>query len=408
VAAPNSRGCQWRFIVTDLSHVTTTWLDRLAMQREVVVTRGAPRQASMTVPSDNPEVNIPWPTLTDDAFVAEGNRFLIGFRREGRLYHDNPWFCRFAGLIMEVEDTGETDQATTDIVAYDPWKYMYRRPILRQDGSLPTERGNDYVAGITPDTMIMEQLVLAEAYGTTTFIDYGQAGDGSQYTGVIETCDALEDEGDGLGMNFPPGASIGEMFDTLQALGTCDIVLEPIYDPINRPGYLVQISILQHKGEFRPEAVVGWDVWPRNATQITRGVDGTERGNRMKFYASNNLVISTPINDAASIAKYGDYWSMQTFPGFPSIATAQTLGQKQLTLLANGQITYQLSLSPERAPMPFLEYEDGDTIPVYSSKRLRFHIPGEQVRVESIPVAVGEDDVERIDSLLVSLPTEEE
>jgi hypothetical protein len=307
---------------------------------------------------------------------------------------------------MDLQDNADSDMASTQITAYDPWKYLYRRPVLIDDGGLPGARGTEYFGGVRPDQIITQQLLLAETYGTSTFIDWGQAAGGGFYNGVIENITEIDAVEDGLALSFPPTTSLGEMLDTIAALGTCDIVLDPIYDPINRPGYLAELSLLNHRGEFRPEAVLGWDQWPRNVVSLSRQIDGTERGNRMKFYASNNLVISLPIEDTDSITKYGDYWSMQSFPGFPSIANAQLIGYHQLTLLANGQETFQVGLAAERAPMYKGEYDLGDTLPIYASQRFRQTIPGTEVRVESIPITIGDDDQERIDSLVVTTELE--
>src|SRR6185369_6098730 len=72
----------WRMIVGDLEDNTLTFLDRLALDRSVTVTRAAARVISGRVPSDNPEVNIPTPDPDGEPFLSEGTRIVSCFRRE--------------------------------------------------------------------------------------------------------------------------------------------------------------------------------------------------------------------------------------------------------------------------------------------------------------------------------------
>jgi hypothetical protein len=394
----------WRFIVTDLAGATLTFLDHLALDRSVTVTRGAARVIDVRVPSADPEVNIPAPDPDGDPWVSEGTRLVYAFRREGRTGSMlPPWIIRAAGLVLGLDDSADADHATSTVTAYDPWKYLYRRPVLLADGSFPGEAGRVYPAGTSADDIIIEQFSLAEANGTPIFTDYASTG---FYAGTIESCDPLPDGGDGLAITFARGATLGEMLDTLAATGTCDPVFDPVYDPVNRPGILCDFSLYRTAGEFRPDAIFGWDQWPRNTVQLTRQIDGSARANRMRMFAGQGGPPVPEVDDASSIARFGDYWATQYLVGVPSIAGAHTIAVRQLALLRSGQLTFSLSPAAERAPLLFQEYREADTVPLYASNRFRDPILGTRVRVESIPIAIGDDQLERVASMLVSYSPE--
>jgi hypothetical protein len=226
------------------------------------------------------------------------------------------------------------------------------------------------------------------------------------YAGTIESCDPLPDGGDGLAITFARGATLGEMLDTLAATGTCDPVFDPVYDPVNRPGILCDFSLYRTAGEFRPDAIFGWDQWPRNTVQLTRQIDGSARANRMRMFAGQGGPPVPEVDDASSIARFGDYWATQYLVGVPSIAGAHTIAVRQLALLRSGQLTFSLSPAAERAPLLFQEYREADTVPLYASNRFRDPILGTRVRVESIPIAIGDDQLERVASMLVSYSPE--
>lgn len=394
-------GPQWRILSSDLADDVLTFLDGLAMDRSCTITRGAARVMGFRVPSDNPEVNIPAPDPDADPNVAEGTRLVSFFRREGRDgSFGHRWVIRGRGIALDVTDNADTDHATTVVNAYDPWKYLYRRPVLLDDGSLPGDAGKVYAAGTSWSDIIIDQFTIAEGTGGgTIFTDYGLT---AFYGGTIETTDPLPDLGDGTAVKFASGTTLGEMLDQAVASGTCDVVFDPIYDIANRPGTLCEVSIYTRAGALRENAIFGWDKFPRNVVDLSRQILGTERANRVQMYAGQGGPPVPEESDAASIAKFGEYWALQYLPGVPSIAGAHTIAQRQLALLKNGQFTYALTPAAERAPLLFAEYREADTVPLHASRRFRAVIPGHHVRVESIPIVMGDDQLERVNQMLVS------
>lgn len=394
----------WRYVVTDLDGVTTTWLDKLCMNSEVTLNHLAPSSISGQVPSDNPEINI---EHTDGyPFLDEGDRLVYAFRRDciqANSMTVEPWTVRAAGVVMNIEDNGDLDAPITTFTAWDPWQFLYARPVLNEDGSLPNENGVLYPAETTYDEIIISQLGAMAAFGPVgggvaafAFTDWGQTG--VYYTGTIEPCSPI-----GEARVINQGTSIGQLLDDLVSSGEVEVVFEPIYDPFNRPGYTSQLSIYTRVGDYRPEAVMSWDVWPRNLTGITRVRDGRERMNDIVYNAGQGGPAADPEIDTSSLARFGDYFRQQFFPADESLFDVQLMARHSLFLQADGLITYKLSLASERSPIAFVDYDRGDTVPVYASRRLREPIVGDELRVLSIPIKIGQDQLERIPDLIVSL-----
>jgi hypothetical protein len=394
------RSPAWRFVVLDLvSFETLSFLDHLASGRVVTYTLDAAAQAEMVVPSDNPEINIPWPDPNSDPFLAEGSRVLYGFRRDG--VEPEPWTPRFAGIIMQLEDAAQSDQAYSHLTAFDPWEYLKMRPVCNIDGSLPGINGISFTS-TTVDQIIGELLRNTIENQGPVGIDMGSLYGGTAfYDGTIET-------GESISINFPQGTMLGDAWTQLTNQNDCDITLTPIYDPINRPGYLVQANVYNQAGSPRDDAIFAWDMPSRSLVQISRLIDGTLRANVVKFFsglggsATDGSVIPAQV-DIYSVDKFGEYWRQQFFPAQNIADIVKLLAQAELALSKNGRTTVTISPAPERSPIPFDDYFLGDLVPVYASNRLRAPLAGYQ-RIYGIPLNIADDATESVQQLLTTEP----
>jgi len=407
-AGPGARFYQnplWRFVVTTLDGEVLTFLDHLAMDRTVTYLLGAPAQTSGRVPSDNPEINI----VADDGypFLAEGNRLMFGFRREGG---NPPWVIRFAGIVMQVEDRADADQesvAYSHYTAWDPWQYLMNRPVMNQDGDLPGPDGISWTA--TPSSEVAAQILRNTIINEgTVYIDAGASYGGTGfYTGTIESTLPID-------INFEQGTTVGQAWQELMATNTLDILLLPIYDPLNRPGTCVQFNAYAQAGSVIDEAIFAWDKPSRSLIAISHQYDGSQRANKVQFGAGPGGMdgYTTTEIDAASVAKYGAYWYTRFFPGQQDQTAVQSFAEFTLELLKNGKQTVVSSPAPERSPLVFQEFYLGDRVPVYASRNLREPIPAPQdgtqerefyQRVYGIPLTLTDDGVEEIREMLMSV-----
>ena len=394
-------GVPWRSVVCDLDSAIQTFLDRLALDRTVEFTLNGAAKASGRVPSDNPEVNILG--LDGDPFVAQSDRLLYMFRREGT---PTCWVCRFGGIMTTMEDQAGSDNATTSYTAFDPWQVLRSRPVITPGlvGTLPGPNGVTY-KNVTADVVVDDLMTNMWAYETglgsahpEAFIDFGQTG---FYTGTMETAHTVE------WMNFDQTTSIGQAFDRLTQDGLCDIVLEPLYDPFNRPGIVAQLSVYMLAGEHKNDAILAWDKPSRSLTQLSALYDGGPLMNRTEYFQTQGPTFEIG-EDAASIAKYGSYWEMGMFPGSTPLDVLR-VSAAELILRRDGKTSYTVTPAPGRSPIPFIEYGLGDQLPIYASNKMRKEIAptlssGEWLqmsRVYGINVTLDDNEMESV-SLTVS------
>jgi hypothetical protein len=395
----------WRLVVTDLWSRPITMLDRLASDRSLTQTLGAPSEFRFRVPAGDPRVNI---LHTDGRpYLDEGTRLLYAFRREdpGNTA-DDPWVIRFAGLIMQLEDATRTEDGQTTVVARDPWGYLFNRPCRAIDRNEKTGLiGADGLVyeNTTPATIIREQI------GLTTTV-FGATPSYPVITG--DPWDVYLIDGT-LDYNLPvidydiqQGQSVGQLMQELVGYGTCDVWIDPIYDPVTYPGILGTLNVTAKKGEYRPDALFSWDMPGRSLVEVSRLLDGARRANVIRYFASQGGAggINVPAGeDTNSQSTFGIYEEQKFFPDVnrPMMyATLQRLAQQEVDFRKDGQVTLSISPAPERSPVPFQEYELGDWMPVYWSNALRQR----QVltmRLVGITLEISDDALETVRELLV-------
>lgn len=395
----------WRWVVTELDSQVVTFLDHLAMDRQVVHLLNRPSTQQCRLPSDNPEVNILQSVGTGPAepFVSEGTKLLYCFRREGGT---PKWRIRASGIILQLEDEADSADASTaytHLTSYDPWQYLYNRPVVNIDGDLPGPNGLSF--GATTGDEIALQLI------RNTIINHGSVhldvpllyGGTFFWGGTRETTTAMD-------INFEQGTSVGEALEQLAETDTIDFEIEPIWDPINRPGYTSQLSIWTEMGSTQFSSIFAWDRPSHSLVGISRLKDGTQRANNVKFFAGpggqdGEAVLET---DAQSVAKYGEYWAQQFFPKQTILQPVQALAAAQLALRKNGKTTLSFSPAPERAPMLYTEYFLGDRVPVYASRNFREELGGPAAdpllqRIYGIPIRITDDGVEEVQRMITAV-----
>lgn len=374
---------KWRFVLTTLTHVTLSFLDNIAINKSVVYTMNKATVQSGVVASDNPEVNI---AHTDgDPFLAEGNRFLLGFRREGL---DPKWVIRSTGIVLQINDTAG-DQPKSTFTAFDPWQYLYSRPCRLSDGSLPGEEGMTF-SGQRGDEIAHALIRRTIEEDGSVFTDIGAAGGTAYYGGTMQATPHID-------ITFAQGTSVGEALTQLADDGSLDIYFSPIYDPFNRPGIISELNIFNQMGSVKYGSVMAWDKPGRNLTGIDRMEDGTLRANVLNLFRANSLPVGQ-IADAASYIKYGRYFDSQTFPAEYPISALAALAAETLLNRKVRNTTIRIDPAPEVSPVPFAAYFIGDTLPLAASRRLRKPLTA-TARVYTLPIDIDDNSVEHVNSV---------
>ncbi|MDF2751656.1 MAG: hypothetical protein K0S82_38 [Gaiellaceae bacterium] len=361
----------WRFVVTDLDSIAVTFLDRIAANRVIEYDLNTPTSIAGVVPSTTPEVNI---AHTDgDPFLAEGNRLLYAFRREGPV--GQPWVIRAAGTILDVDDRGAELFSSTTFGALDPWGYLYSRQCVDNQGELPGELGLQFFATEVGE-IALQLLKNTIAAAGSVRLDAGTAWGGTlSYDGFIATTPAID-------YNVQRGKTVGEVWEDLCATGLLDLEIVPIYDIDERPGYLGELNVYsqppdtgQPRGVARPTAIFAWDKPPRTLAGIGRQIRGNERANWIQFYTRYGQLAAGLLEDTASITKYGQQEYVQFFPDQIEKDRVESWASSQLAIRKRGLRSVSPLPSQQQPPLLWDEFFVGDLVPVYASNRIREGIP---------------------------------
>lgn len=411
-------GYQTRFVITDLNGVTTTTLDKLILDAQMVPALNQPLTGTFSVRSNDRRVN----RLFTDGYplLAQSNRLVYVFFREATPAQP-PWKCRVAGVLMSPEDQADADVPTTHFAFYDPWQFLMGTPaFIDGAGNLPGPDGFQFFA--TPGSVIAATL-LGNAIaslgagvlgGNGTFIDagpdYGGTDQWAPTGGVREDTPVVD-------YVVQQGATLGQVWNDLVGMdnpnpgsdpeGGMDIRLQAIYDPVTRPGYTHNLQIYNLAGVDQPGSPMAWGAFNRASIMADRQHDATPGSfiNVANFYAGQGGIPAgpggLPIVNTASVDTFLAYWSSQFFPNQFNAQVVVSMAQQALTLAKQGKRTFTLSPDPMRAVPPFVGYQIGDRIPVIARNTLRVPAGGLQ-RVQSIPLEVTPDGITRVNALLTS------
>lgn len=371
----------WRFLITTFELETLTLLDRLATNRTVTVALNAPRLHEGQVLSDNPKVNIPW---TDGyAYLSEGDRFIFGLRRDG--VTPNFWTPRFSGIIDLVDTSAQGDNAITRYTARDPRQMMFKRPVRDAAGTLPDSEGLTYTS-MTGRDILVELLDNSETYDGPTFIDYTGGGE-------LNDTDVIDE------IIFQQGCTVGEAWAELEATGTIDTALLPLFDVFASPVKIVQLETYTLAGSVKPDVLMAWDKPGRTLTGIANTRDGAGRENSIRYHYGQGGGAAATVDDTASQTRFGTYFGERFFPGQMSVAAVELMAEKALLAAAQGKRTVIASPSPQRAKQPFVDYLPGDRVPVAASSALLEALDTTQ-RVLAIPVSIDDNGGETVTGVL--------
>lgn len=389
----------WRLLVTDLDGVHITTLDSRAHDRTITYEQNTSTVFSGKPASDDHEIN---ETHTDGfPFLAEGDRLIYALRRDydGDPDTNSPYTCRAAGLVLQYEDDGQENDEFTTFTAFDAWQYLMTLPVVNPDDPDNTGNYDILYKQSTVDSIIIDLFENAlPVYNLTHgsfgvqnfFVDWGQTG---FYTGTIETLPVIDH-------TFQKGTSIGQALKDLCERGHCDLVFEPIYDPVNRPGFLNQLSILEFRGEEKPEAIFAWDLPSHSTQRVSRLVDGTRRANKVRWHIWQGGPAVSTRTEGASVARFGEYWSEQFIVKDEHSASVDEFAEEFIDTYSEHARTVNLNPIPERSPEPFLEYDVGDSVRVFSSKNLRATMSGFQ-RVTGFTLEISDDQLETVRDLKI-------
>ena len=440
-----------RTVFTDLYGTIVTCLGRNSLLgAQGAINLDAPSSLTLNMRSNDPAVNSIWagsggePT-DGDPFVAQSNRLCYLFMRLAaalpwtpEYLAANPWQCVASGIAMSPQDQATSEIGTTTLTVWDAWQLLNGIPCflddlgtgIDSDGLQQNAYGN-VTAFQTVQNAIASLTaldLLGPLAGVLTIDLPPEYGGTEYYTGTNQMTPFLY-------YQIQQATSVGQLLtdlctagDSEQGTSNCiDIVFEPIWDPIYRPGYTCQMSVYNLAGRQRPAAPMTWATGPRTSPTANRQHDGTPAGfvNVAEFYVGQGgypiyLPPTPPPNNAESVEKYGPYVSMQTFSdeyaqalGGAGTGSVQAFAYLTLNLQKQGKRTFTVDPDPIRGGIPFLDYYIGDRVPVLAPGGLDadgFGIPGAPSlrvsasgyqRVQTMPLVITPDGLASVQQLQV-------
>lgn len=443
------RSPRWKHLLTNRESLAVADLTRLASNRTARFELGGPSYLEGFVRADDARVN----TFADDNFprtgfdpfysddpvdfprLSEGIRFMYSFRREA-VEGDDPWVIRHAGIVLELEDEADPDRRMSRFMSMDPWGYLYSRPVRvlseAPPNALPSNQGAVFGAVSGNDIATNILLRTIETDGSA-YIDAGTSWGGTVFWGgTIETTPTFIDP-----VIFARGTSVAQAWEQLVDTGTIDIVLTPIWDPVNRPGYLAELSIYNSAGGLPADAYTEgypsfrWDRTGRALINIQRLQEGRERANQIAAFAggtgaADNYAIpfigdegdetaadtGATWEDSSSTLRYGTYFHQETYTRTTHNNRAYRQARQDLWRRRQGLRTWRLTPTPEFSPRPFNDYMPGDFVGFYHSSKLReeqWWLPEnfeDQVlspRCVGFNLAISDDSLETVTALDLSV-----
>jgi hypothetical protein len=409
-----------------------TLLDRHALNREFNAEFGGPASFTGQVWSNDPEVNILYddnftapgnsePFRADYPFLAEGVRILRWFRRENTTQR---WIIRHGGFVHFTQDAGDENTGRTQFTSWDPWQLLMRRPCYRvkcidQDCATFTDYATAEQALLGPpglmfrtgeniEDIVRELLRRTIVLDGPTGIDAGTAWGGTAfYNGTVEACGTLAKN-----LVFQQGTMVGQAWQQLFDTAQCEIVLRPIYDPANRPGYVAELDIFAagDAGDLNccpggiGEPMFSWDRNGHDLTRLVRTIDGRERANKVKFYIGGPSAGKVPTatqTSAPSVTRFGQTWNLETRERTINGDSVVNQADRDLEEREVGLQTWELSPTPEFTWRPFQDYDLGTYIGLFNSNRLREEMRPIDLRVRGFTVNMSNEGVETVSRLEV-------
>lgn len=375
----------WRYGVCDLNGRVISLVSRLALNKKPKYRLNRPATNTCAVPSDEPLVNT---SHTDGyPYVNEGNRVLKAWRREsGR------WVIRFTGHILQLQDEGDEIRLQTLVSAYDPMQRLFRRLVRNSAGSKTADVTFTSESGATIARTLVERTI---RYGGPLGISYTGTGSSTSLDGTFAATTAQT-------VTFPQGTSVGDALVYLTDTDTMDVVFAPLD---RQDGMLVEMSVPAQRGTAKPNAVFAYAMGNHSIQSIRRLRDAFELANDVDIYGPHLNLHGHPTPDATSQGIYGVWEDVRILPDINSQTFLDTLAQNEQDLRRNPRETLSISPAPEKGPVPFNEYDVGDTVQVYVGPTLRKTFAGAQ-RVYGLDLEIDDDGFERVGELIASADAE--
>lgn len=364
---------RWKFELADLSGRRLADITAIARNRALAYRLNGVSRLSFEVPADDPKIRN---VHTDGyRYLEEGVRLV-----KGRRYELNPttgvfgYKLRYLGLVWQVQDTGTENDAGCAVTCAD---------LLVRLGKRYTAKRREFTA--TQGTTIGKTLVDEANVIAPTGIVTGTV-EASPTRSVVYQWRQLLD-------------AIGELSTSFDGF---DLDLVPNDDPATlSSSNLATLNFLGRKGTVRPNAAFVWGAAGHNVNRVERLVNMDKLANVVTLLGATNTggdqILSSRV-DAASVAALGRYEDLEAFTEISTPTYLDALASDLIALSASRRELVQFVPAPGRSPLPFDNFDLGDTVPITIGDRLRGGLAGYQ-RVYGFDLVLDENARELVNGV---------
>jgi hypothetical protein len=364
----------WRWDLCDRYGVVIQTLDPYVMGREMIFDLNRPCSVAGRVASNNAVINA---TYVDGfPYLSPGNRTLKCWRYEG-----GSWVLRFAGIVWQVSDEGDTDTSYTSFTAFDPWQFLFRRMIRRNDGNLKktVHLANNAAAAVK------RHLEKTIEYAGACYID---PDDVDAYFQPLLVYLTMEYEQEYLGRAFI------DVTDT----GVVDVRLNPVD---RTDGILCIPTAVETYGSDKTLITFQYDIGDRVAMGWERTLDMDQVANSITNFTGKKKAAPVFVEDSDSQLTYGVMEDAKVFTEIQHTDALTALSNMELAERKDPRELIQAVPLPETGAVVFEDYFLGDTVTVETSNSAREAVSGIQ-RIYGFTLDIDDEGVERITELRVS------
>lgn len=422
----------WRIAICTLDGTVLSFLSPVATNLQLKFPLCRPASIAFQVPSFDPHVNI----LAGDGlpYLSGGNRVIKAWRREAP---ESEWVLRFAGIVWNLQDSGEANATYTNVTAYDPMQMLTKRIIRSSTGTfhedvvLALQRGDVIAKAIVDRTITYAGPCGIDTAPGVFTLSPQQSQEWTQQfvaTGLIDLCDTglLDvwfdpvDQVDGILAWMSAGPARGKYsadIDMADFRGPWLTTVSYTTGQIVTHGGVTYIANADNSAEPPPD--VDWDVLPENlerpnlsfaapghsAFSLDRSVSMDGFANSLYFYPGNVNMPVVTAEDTDSEALYYTYEDVSVLSDIVDPVAVQFLANQQLAMRAQPKDLVTLMPVPGRAFLPWRNYFLGDMINVnvgigYDNVRpsTREALQGVQ-RIFGITIDIDENGTERVSGI---------
>lgn len=363
------RAALWRLVLCDSLGRPISELTRLARGRHLSVRLNRPWQLTFQVPSDDDRVA---------GMHVDGLPRLEVLARTVKAYRQHPlpdgsqeWRLRFTGWVWQLEDSGDADTATTQVVCVDAFQTLSRRHTAAEV-SFTDENGARIAL------QLIDQANAVTPTGITT--------EGS----VIETSPART-------VSYQHHDIGGSLAELASAFNGFDLYFQPLD---RTDGVLARFHAFARLGRNQPGVVFGWGAGPNNVREISRLRDGQATTNDLLALGAEGIT-----HRPERIPPIGPYLeAVSSYSDVTNPEYLEALAQEELRFRSRPREIVRIVPQAGRAPQPWTHVMLGDTVEVYAGSRLRGGFAG-VMRVYGWDVEISDDGLEQVPEYLAS-PTD--